>query len=325
MPTLLRTRTLSVLTAALALGALGAQEPPYQSKMADLGEIRLQYMDFGGNGLPLIWVQDFHNYFEGAYQDPIYLPFFAELARDFRVLAPLRRGYGASTNTEWGYDVATQSEDLLRFMDALAIDKAVLYGRLPANQDMTWIAEHHPERLAGLIYVGNPILVAGCSEPEVLAFIENWSALAPDFDKEKEKRIVMSRAYWQPHFLHDANARIDVPALRFINPVVNQASVHRRLLESGSLQGMIQSELPGREAERAYLRDLLQDSARVARLREQLTRCDQSDALDQGMERTFGSRLRTVVEEEFTILDQDFSAYLNWQLGHIRTFARRVQ
>jgi pimeloyl-ACP methyl ester carboxylesterase len=62
-----------------------------------------------------------------------------------------RRGYGQSDDVGWGYDVATQAEDILGFMDALRIERAVLVGRHPTTQDMTWIAEHHPERLAGLV------------------------------------------------------------------------------------------------------------------------------------------------------------------------------
>jgi pimeloyl-ACP methyl ester carboxylesterase len=100
-------------------------ELPYKSKIADLGDIKLQYMDFGGHGPTLIWIQDFHNYFEGVYQDSSYSTFFKDLSKEFRVIAPIRRGYGQSTDTRWGYDVATQAKDLLHFMDALAIKRAV--------------------------------------------------------------------------------------------------------------------------------------------------------------------------------------------------------
>jgi hypothetical protein len=114
----------------------------YESKIADLGEIQMEYMDFGGEGPVLIWVQDFHNYFEGPYKDPRYYPFFKELSEEYRLLAPLRCGYGKSSDRKWGYDVATQSMDLIHIMDELKIDKAILYGRPPGNQDMTWIAEY---------------------------------------------------------------------------------------------------------------------------------------------------------------------------------------
>jgi hypothetical protein len=169
-----RNRFTLVFTILISLSIYGQDSQfSYQSKMVDLGEIQLEYMDFGGEGIPFIWVQDFHNYFEGPYskhlESPLTIDLFAKISKGARVLAPLRRGYGKSTDSQWGYDVATQAEDLLAFMDALGIEKAILFGGLPANQDITWIAEHQPKRVSGLIYWGNPILVAGCHEPDVMA------------------------------------------------------------------------------------------------------------------------------------------------------------
>jgi hypothetical protein len=53
--------------------------------MVDLGEIQLEYMDFGGEGIPFIWVQDFHNYFEGPYskhlESPLTIDLFAKISK----------------------------------------------------------------------------------------------------------------------------------------------------------------------------------------------------------------------------------------------------
>jgi pimeloyl-ACP methyl ester carboxylesterase len=304
---------------------LAQQKDLYQSKIADLGDINLQYMDFGGTGPTLIWIQDFHNYFEGRYRDTTYFHFFKELARDFHVLAPIRRGYGKSTDTKWGYDVATQANDLLRFMDVMGIEKAVLFGRIPATQDMTWIAEHHPEKVLGLIYDGNPILISGSYDPIVIEFVENWSILGLDFEKEKQKAIILSRLSWEPHFLYDSTFRINIPALRFIDNKYNWPNPNLGVLESGFLEQWIVENTPGREEELSYLRSLLQDTLRLKQLHQTLLRSDKSKTIDVGMQRVFGNNLQTIEAKEIDVFEIGVSAYLQWKLQHMRSFIQGLK
>lgn len=292
---------------------------PFESKIADLGDLQLEYMDFGGEGIPFIWVQDSHNYFEGEYFDPTYFPFFEAIAQKARVLAPLKRGFGKSTDTKWGYDVATLAEDLIRFMDALGIKKAVLFGRMPANQEMTFIAEHHPERLAGLIYWGNPVLLVGCSDPDESILFENWAAFAPDFEKEKEKRIVMSRAFWRPDFIQNSSSNINIPTLRIINEEFDLTSMMRRNVETGRIERLAKSNLPGYEEETRILKELVEDSLRYSSLKKHLEECDPSIPIDIGMKRTFGEKLITVHEQDLD-LDFDSDDFLLGFLPPIKAF-----
>ncbi len=310
---------LSALNSTFVFGQ--KEELPYQSKMADMGEIKMEYMDFGGVGTTLIYVQDFHNYFDGAYKDSVFIAFLAKLSKETRVIAPLRRGYGKTTNTEWGYDVATQAEDILHFMNAIGIQKAILFGRLPANQEMTYIAEHHPERLAGLIYWGNPVLIAGCAYPDELLLLENSSAMAPDFEKEKEKRVVMSRAFYRPHFLTNSQIKINVSALRIKWPAMENSSVLRRRLERGMIAANVKTDVPGYESEQAALRTLLNDSVRLSNLREHLIKCDPSTRLDQGIELAFGTNLKTV-EKNMEMSDTGYEKYLDWMLEPLASFIK---
>ena len=310
--------------------SFGQESLPYESKIVDLGEMQMEYMDFGGEGPTIIWVQDFHNYFEGQYSTysdaPITIELFAKLSKEARVLAPLRRGYGKSTHTKWGYDVATQSMDLLAFMDALGIEKAVLFGRQPGNQDMTWIAEHYPERLSGLVYWGgNPILIVGSSYPDEILLMENWSAMAPDFEKEQEKVLVMSRAFWRPDFLKNPDIKIEVPAIRIINTSFGNTSVIRRLTEPGRLKSMVKRERPGFEEEIAVLRELVNDSLRMSKLRNHLIESDPSIDLHKGMERAFGENLITVEKYAEIESDDQYEAYLNWVLLETKNFLIEIE
>lgn len=309
---------LPLLASGLAASPLAAQANAiYETKFVEAGDIRLQYHDFGGSGLPVIFVQDFHDYF-GAARDPSWPPFLARFADGFRVLAPVRRGWGDSDDTGHGYDVATQSEDLLAFMDALDIQQAVLVGRTPADHDMTWIAEHHPERLAGLIYLHSLHVVPDYSNPQIRAFTEAYSAGSCDMRDPVAQ--VGARTSWRPHFLRDESARIDVPALRFFRPVVDEVSMNRRRLDRVAEIAASPSEC-AQEEEKQYFVALAADEARQAELREALLETDLLQSLDRAMQRAFGHNLRTIRPPEF----EDYQAMLDFQYQHMRPFLEAVQ
>ena len=176
-----------------------ASQSSLEEEYIETRGITLHYIDFGGNGTPVIFVQSFH---EDA-SEWINWRGYKDFAREFtdlnRVYAVTRRGFGKSTNTGWGYDVATQSEDLLGFMDALSINKAILVGRNPAYQDILWIADHYPNRLAGMVFIDQPIVIPDIKEPSTRELVENMMSLACDLG-DKRQLITMSRASWRPHF-----------------------------------------------------------------------------------------------------------------------------
>ncbi|MFH4967306.1 alpha/beta hydrolase [Gaetbulibacter sp. M240] len=303
---------------------------PYESKIADLGEIQMEYMDYGGDGPALIMIQDFHNYYEGPYKNPNspMLGFNKSLSKEFHVIEPLRRGYGKSTDTKWGYDVATLSEDLILFMKTLNIEKAFLYGRYPGNQEMTWLAEYYPEKIIGLIYYNNPLITVGCTDPEVLEHAENTQIFSPDFNKEKLKRVILSRSMWRPTFLTDTLKRISIPTIRFINPDLESTTLMLWSLETGDLKLMSEEDWPDRKEEQQYIKELLQDTVRYKRLHQKLIDCNPSEALEKGMKQTFGKNLITKIEPE-QYKDKSnlliFNSYLQWQLENIIDFKKEIE
>lgn len=303
---------------------------PYESKMADLGEIQLEYFDYGGEGPTLIILQDFHNYYSGPTAFPPNHPlinFYKSLTKEFRVIAPLKRGYGKSTDAHWGHDVATLSLDILDFMDALKIEKAFLYGRVPANQEMTWIAEYYPKRLLGLVYEGNPVITVNCMDPEVLEFADNIQLFAMDgFDRDKARQIYLSRSMWRPRFLKDKTERINVPAIRFTIPAQEGFTPN---LAFGSKEGIQQSlamNIEDREEEKKYLNELLQDSVRYEKLYKKLKSCNLGGAVEEGMKRAFGENLTTMIEpKEFNEPSmQSYIGVLEWERKAIFEFKQKA-
>jgi pimeloyl-ACP methyl ester carboxylesterase len=281
--------------------------------------IRLHYMDSGGSGLPVIFVQDVLDYFR-LEEEREYSAWLARIADGFRVLAPVRRGYGESDDIGWGYDVATQSEDVLGFMDALGIHRAVLVGRTVATQDMTWIAEHYPERLAGLVYLEGPIVGPDYRNPAERTFDEMYARGTCDLGNTPTARVarVAPRATWRPHFLDDEAVRINVPALRFSAPQFENRSLSLRRLDR--VERIAASDHCGDEVSRIYFRELAADAARVGALRQALTEGDVSLQLLHAMERAFGADLRTVQEGDVASLE----AVRNFWYPHIRRFLEEV-
>jgi hypothetical protein len=305
-------------------------ELPYEVKIADLGEIQMEYFDYGGEGPTLIILQDFHNYYSGPMQKPAddsYFFFNKSLTQEFRVISPLRRGYGNSTDSQWGYDVATLSLDIIDFMDVLQIEQAFLYGRVPANQELTWLAEYYPERLFGLIYEGNPVITVNCMDAEVIEFANNIQLFAMDgFDRDKARQVYLSRSMWRPRFLKDETKRINVPAIRFTIPAQEGLTPN---LVFGSKEGIQQALALGiedRKEEENYLRELLKDSTRYELIYKKLQDCNLGDAVEEGMKRAFGKNL-TTLEEPKEFSEQTMQAYedfKNWQRNSIIEFKQKV-
>jgi pimeloyl-ACP methyl ester carboxylesterase len=79
---------------------------------------------------------------------------FAPRFRDaFRVYGLTRRGYGASSQPDGGYDASTRARDILAVLDSLKIERAILAGHSIAGDELSTIAVLAPARVQALIYL----------------------------------------------------------------------------------------------------------------------------------------------------------------------------
>lgn len=109
-------------------------------------DVRLEVLDWGGMGPNLVFLSGLDDVAHG-FDD------FAPQFRDrFHVVAITRRGYGASTRTPAGYDLATRLQDLTTALDSLNIRKAILVGHSMAGDELTGFAGAHPDRVLALVY-----------------------------------------------------------------------------------------------------------------------------------------------------------------------------
>ena len=190
--------------------AQGDPKPPYESKFTDAGGVRLHYLDFGGEGLALVFV---HSESWDAYTYAEFAPRFSDA---YRVLAVTRPGYGQSEDPGYGYEVSAQAERLIDFLDAVGIRQAVFAGNSAPGSEMTYLAEHHGDRVAGLIYLAGPPPfgsedVVDSDPTEAYAMSDRTN-----YDEIERGRRRARRGY-RPDYLRGDRPTIRVRALAFVD------------------------------------------------------------------------------------------------------------
>jgi pimeloyl-ACP methyl ester carboxylesterase len=108
--------------------------------------VRLEVLDWGGRGRPLLLVGCYLT--AHAYDD-----LAPKLAEYFHVYAVTRRGVGSSDRPATGYDPQRRTVDILEVMDTLRLDKPILVGHSCGGWILHTIGAEHPERVGGLAYL----------------------------------------------------------------------------------------------------------------------------------------------------------------------------
>ncbi len=109
--------------------------------------VRLEVLDWGGSGPPLVFLSGLQDVAHG----------FDDLAPRFidrhHVLAITRRGYGASSRPDSGYDLASRMADLRAVLDSLGLPRVALVGHSIAGDELTAFADAYPDRVTALVYL----------------------------------------------------------------------------------------------------------------------------------------------------------------------------
>ncbi len=111
---------------------------------ADLGDLQLYY-EVHGEGPPVLLVSGLGG--AAAY----WLPNLPAFAAKHRVIIHDHRGTGQSTRSTIRYSVDQMTDDLVRLMDHLKIDRAHLVGHSTGGAIGQTLAVTRPERLASLV------------------------------------------------------------------------------------------------------------------------------------------------------------------------------
>ena len=109
--------------------------------------VRLEVLDWGGAGRAIVLLAGSGN---SAH---IFDEFAPKLRQFCHVYGITRRGFGASSQPDSGYDDQRLADDVLAVIDSLRIPSPVLVGHSMAGQEMTTLGRQHSDRLSGLVYL----------------------------------------------------------------------------------------------------------------------------------------------------------------------------
>lgn len=114
------------------------------------GDVRLEVLDWGGEGLPLVFLA-------GSGFDAHVFDGFAPKFRDrHRVFAITRRGFGASSApnpTSDNYSADRLGKDVMTVIGILGVAHPVLVGHSLAGEELSYVGSRHPDAVAGLVYL----------------------------------------------------------------------------------------------------------------------------------------------------------------------------
>src|SRR5579859_6458152 len=147
---------LCLLASAVIIGTVQAQDStPWhdpskhtvQFVTVEAG-VRLEVLDWGGNGRPIVLLAGSGN------TAHIFDDFAQRLSGACcHVYGITRRGFGASTHPNSGYDQQRLADDVLQVLDALKLVTPVLAGHSMSGEELTTLGDEHSDRLAGLVYL----------------------------------------------------------------------------------------------------------------------------------------------------------------------------
>ncbi len=126
------------------MNTIGAWDRAAAECWADIGAIRVRYLDWGGQGKPVILL---HGLASSADWYDLVAP---HLRNDYRVIAPDQRGHGQTTQAGSGYDWGTLTQDVVGLMDYLAFPKAAVFGHSWGANVALNVAARMPDRTVAL-------------------------------------------------------------------------------------------------------------------------------------------------------------------------------
>jgi pimeloyl-ACP methyl ester carboxylesterase len=120
---------------------------PFRSAFAEVKGIKLHYLDWSGDGPPLVLVY-------GIGDNPhVFQDLATFLRADFRIIAYARRGHGRSDAPLGPYGGPMLTEDLHQLLNTLGIQQAHLLGWSMGGNEITALAARYPDRAQKLVYL----------------------------------------------------------------------------------------------------------------------------------------------------------------------------
>jgi non-heme chloroperoxidase len=145
-------RGTSILLLASCCGALSQtawKDPsPHRIQFVTVNaNVRLEVLDWGGRGTPIVLLSGLGN------TAHVFDDFALKLNSQYHVYGITRRGFGASSVPQSGYEADRLGDDVLAVLASTKIDRPILVGHSIGGTELSSIGSRHPERVAGLVYL----------------------------------------------------------------------------------------------------------------------------------------------------------------------------
>jgi non-heme chloroperoxidase len=141
------------------------------------GGLRIPYLEQGDpDGVPLVLlhgITDSHRSFE---------PVLAALPASIRAFAVTARGHGDAGKPETGYTAADLAGDVVGFLDAVGIDRAIVAGHSMGSWTAQRVAGEHPDRVLGTVLAGAFATFHGRSDMQAL--LDEFGSLTDPIDPD---------------------------------------------------------------------------------------------------------------------------------------------
>jgi pimeloyl-ACP methyl ester carboxylesterase len=116
------------------------------SRFADLDGLRVHYQE-KGSGSPLILI---HGYTSLTYT---WKDIFEPLSKEYRVIAIDLKGFGFTAKPDGDYTRRAQGDLVIKLLEYLKIDRAVLCGNSMGGEVALNAAVRHPQRVSALVLI----------------------------------------------------------------------------------------------------------------------------------------------------------------------------
>jgi non-heme chloroperoxidase len=142
-----------LLSSAINVAAASAAAPwkdpsPHQAQFVAVEKaVQLEVLDWGGRGRPVMLLAASGS---TAHEFDDFAP---KLTDHFHVYGMTRRGFGRSGFVAGDYGADRLGKDVLKVLDALKLEKPILVGHSYAGSELSFMANHYPQRVAGVIYL----------------------------------------------------------------------------------------------------------------------------------------------------------------------------
>jgi len=121
---------------------------PHRARLVPVDDhVRLEVLDWGGSGRALVLLAG------GGNTAHVFDDFAPMLTGHNHVYGITRRGFGASEYAETVDPGEQFGRDILAVVDGLKLDRPVLVGHSLGGAELSWMANAHPDRIAGVVYL----------------------------------------------------------------------------------------------------------------------------------------------------------------------------